>query len=258
MVRYLETQFLTSLSGGRGDTGNHFVFLVKLLNTLLPMLGVALLIMLAGWRRGLLSVATKNHLGLALTFLLLALAGSVPLVVSSRQSMFYVLSSLPFYALAAALPVAAITSELVEGLRYHSRLLRFWQIAAGVLMVVTILFSATKVGTYNRDETMVRDVKAIGSYLQDELGLSAGQEYAVGACSLLWRDWGLDVNLARYHHMAMASDDSTMPFVVVVDDCANDLGPNYVPVLLETSLYHLYARRKGVPDELVASPDGGP
>ncbi len=257
IARYLETQLLPSMSGQRTDTGNPFIYLVKLLNTLLPALVVALAITLAGWRKRLLSGVTADHMRWALTFLLLALAGSVPLMVSPRRSMFYVLPSFPFYAIATALPVAAITSDLIERLRDGSRLLRGWQIAAGLLLAAVAVFSASRIGTYNRSEIMVRDVKAIGSYLQSELGLAVDQEYAVGACRRLWRNWNLETNLARYHRLGLAHNDSTMTFVVTDDLCAEELDATYVRVALETNRYHLYVRRDAEPAERTGDPDGG-
>ncbi|MEN8005612.1 MAG: glycosyltransferase family 39 protein [Candidatus Krumholzibacteriota bacterium] len=250
--QYLDIQFLSSLKGARGDSGNRFIYLSKLLNTLLPMLGATFLVALLGWRKRVLSAVGKEHLGWALTFLLLALAGSVPLVVSPRQSVFYVLTSFPFYGMAAALSVAGIVAELVGRLEARPRMLRVMQVVAVLLLVAATGLSATKIGTYNRSETLTRDVKVIGAYVRSAVEAPAGSEYEVGVCRRLWTDWPLESNLARYHRLAMARNDSTMPFVLVLGGCADDLGADYQRVDLATGEYDLYARRTS------PQPAGGP
>jgi len=243
LTRYYESQFAASLSGARGSVGNQAQFLVKLFNTLIPALVVAILVLVAGWRKRLLSQSGGDLLRWGVVMLLLGMAGSVPLVVSPRQSMFYVLPSFPFYALATALPVAMIVSALVEALSDRTRLLRGWQIAAGILLVGAVAFSATKIGTYNRSADMVRDIKLIGPHVRSQIDAPADQEYVVGLCRQLYRDWGLDVNLTRYYHLTVARDDSTQAFVIGTDGCADRMEAEYTRVPLQTRDYHLFTRK---------------
>lgn len=243
--RYLDTQFLPSLGGSRGDLGIHFVLLVKLFNALAPALGLTLLILLVGWRLRMLRRISAGLPGWTAVMLLLAIVGSVPLVVSPRQSMFYVLPSFPFYALALAIPISAVTTAMVETLRERTRLRRVWQYGAAVVLVVVVGFSLTKIGTYNRSETLVRDVKTIGSFLQSELALEPEQEYAVGVCSGLQKDWGLEVNLLRYCWIGVDWTDTPQRFVVGIDGCADRMGSDYHRVPLATQQYHLYEQSWG-------------
>ena len=242
LSRYYETQFVASMNGSRGGSGNQILYLVKLLNTLLPALAAALLLFLAGWKRGLLSKAPTMLWRSSGIMLLLALAGSVPLVVSPRQSMFYVLSSFPFYALATALPVAMIVSALVEPLRDRTKLLRVWQISMTVLLIGVVGFSMTKIGTYNRSKDMVLDVKVIGSYVRSEVSLDPDEEYVVGLTKTLRRDWGLDVNLTRYHRLCVAREDYSRHFVIGLDSNASELGDDFTLVPLDTRDYRLFVQ----------------
>ncbi len=243
LTRYYDSQLHASLSGTRGSAGNQAMFLVKLFNTLIPAVVVALLIMMAGWRKRLLRPVNGGLLRWSVVMLLLGMAGSVPLVVSPRQSMFYVLPSFPFYAMALALPVATIVAALVEALRNRTRLLRGWQVAAGVLLIGAVAFSATKIGTYNRSAGMVRDIKLIGPHVRSKVEMPADQEYVVGLCRKLYSNWGLDVNLTRYYHLTVAREDAKPLFVIGTGSCADELGPGYVQVPLQTSDFHLFTRK---------------
>ncbi|MDD5707865.1 MAG: glycosyltransferase family 39 protein [Kiritimatiellae bacterium] len=242
LALYLDTQFLTSLSGQRGGTDNQFRFLVKLLNTLLPALGAAGVIWLTGRRGRGQDAAAPDLRRWALVFLLLGMAGSIPLVFSPRQSMFYVLPSFPCYALAFALWVAPAAAELVARVHERPGALRAWQTIAGLLLAAVLVYSASRIGTYNRSEAAIRDVKAIGAFVQAELGLDRTQPYEIGMCRGLWTQWGLHTNLARYSRLGAARNDSTMAFVVAQDRCAADLDGRYARVPIATREFHLYTR----------------
>jgi hypothetical protein len=254
IMSYLDTQFLRSLSGQRTRVDNHFIFLVKLLNTLLPVLGFAAVIRLLGLKmRPDPSSLTGLQTGRwSLMFLTLALAGSIPLVFSPRQSLFYALPSFPCYALAIALFIAPKVSMYMEQLRSRSITLRVWRTAASLMLVSVLVYSTTKIGTYNRNETLLRDIKEIGPRLRSELGLYDKQEYAVGVCRALWREWGLEAELARYFRLSFVHDDSTSAFVLADDHCADQLGAHYVRIPLPTQRYHLYKWRD---DRTGSTPD---
>ncbi len=240
LASYYDTQFLRSMSGARGGSDNQLVFLVKLLNTLLPPLLLALLLAAWGWRRAGAGFGLK---GPAVTFLLLGLAGSAPLVVSPRQSMFYVLPSFTCYALGLAALAGPAVARLLDGVRDGSRAARFWQALAVVLLLGAMGATAPRIGVVSRSADMVQDVKAVGAYLQDAGALRPGRPGAVGLCPRLRREWGLFANFARYWRVGLDTDLDAADFAVGVDGCAGELEADFVRAPLETRVYHLYVRR---------------
>lgn len=243
LSNYFNTMWMPSMAGKRTQTGNHFMFLVKLFNTLLPSLAVVIIALVFSWRGRVLSFFKSRHRGAALTFLLLGLAGSVPLTVSPRQSMFYVLPSFPCFALAIGCWVGPALSELVERIGDRPPVLWAWRVMAMLLLVTSLAVGFSRLGTYNRNPEMLHDVKVIGEFLQRGNSPSSSQEVIVGSCRNLWRQWGLYCHLARYNRIAMSPNDSTMNYAIGVDGCAEDLEAQYEPVELDTKKYRLFSRR---------------
>ncbi|MBM3223797.1 MAG: hypothetical protein FJZ47_08365, partial [Candidatus Tectomicrobia bacterium] len=98
-TQYLQHQVLASVSGARETSGSRWLLLAVISReVLVPGLAATTLMVLM---RRHLSVS-RAAWRLCCLFLGLALAGSLPLLISAKQKRWYALPSLPFYALAIA------------------------------------------------------------------------------------------------------------------------------------------------------------
>jgi len=242
LTQFARTQLMPSLAGQRGDTGNHFVYLVKLLNTLLPSLALALLLLRPWrWRRGAFVVGPWPRWACGL--LVLALAGSLPLVVSARQSLFYVVPSFPFFALAQAVLVGpGVGARMVTWRAESRRLLAATLMAAAVLLAV-VGWSLSRVGTLNRDQTMRADVKLLVDYLRPGSPETAAPARTVGACRSLWEAWGFETALVRYGRVAIQRGDAETDWLIAPAECEDPPLDGWERMPLATKQYHLYQRR---------------
>lgn len=244
LTQFMGTQLLPSLAGHRGDTGNHFRYLVKLLNTLLPSLVLALLLLRPWrWRRG--AMAAGPWARRACGLLVLALAGSVPLVVSARQSLFYVLPSFPFYALALAVLVGPGVGARMATWRTGSRRLRAGTIGAAAVLLAVTGWSLSRIGTVNRDHTMRSDVKVLTAALGSGSSDAVAPMRIVAACRSLWEAWGLETALVRCGRVAIQRGDVGVDWLIAPAECAEPSLATWERVPLATKQFHLYQRRRG-------------
>jgi 4-amino-4-deoxy-L-arabinose transferase-like glycosyltransferase len=99
--RYVSQQVLDSVTGAREISTSRFhVFTVVGRESLVPLLvGGTLAAFIYGRR---LTVSSSVHSRLFLCYLGIALAGSLPILISAKQKRWYAFPSLPFYAMAIA------------------------------------------------------------------------------------------------------------------------------------------------------------
>ena len=228
-TRYFEGNFVPLVSGSRGGVANRLHIVGKLFLELLPSLVLAGLIWLGTRGRG--SAREAGRVRAAAAFVGLGLAGSLPLVASPIQSGFYLLPSFAAFAVGFAIFLRPGAEAILARLADHDRW-RAWTTAVTLaLLVGTLAFSITRIGTIGRDEPMIADVRAIGTIVP--------RGATVAACPAMLRDWGLHGYLALYDHVTMDAGSTDHEFAVVREGaCAPP--PGSVRTGLPTTFIHLY------------------
>ena len=107
-------------------------------------------------------------------FLALGLSGVLPIMISKKQSGFYMLAAMPFFALALAdFAAEHIHFETI----LSNRLLKKKAIVlSSIVLIVGIGLNLTKIGKYGRDEAFLTDMKAILPYLSEDEIVSIPQK----------------------------------------------------------------------------------
>ncbi|MCP4573075.1 MAG: phospholipid carrier-dependent glycosyltransferase [bacterium] len=241
LSRYYEQQVVATLGGSRGGDKNVFDFAVTLGEALLPALGLVVVLAAAAWRRIGRAVAAGPHLRTALWFLLLGLAGTLPLGLSPRQSLFYGVPAFPYLALALALAAAPAARSSVERLEPDGRGIRAWRIVTVTLLLLVVAWSATHLGAYNRDPRLRSDVKLMVAHLESLVAPDPGPERVVTVCQNLMKNWALHSALQRYGRIAPDRKGGHV-FLVSRGECAEPPLEGWTQVPLATIEFHLYRR----------------
>jgi hypothetical protein len=241
LARYWEQQVMGTLSGSRGGDATVLDFAVNLLEALLPALVFVAIVVTVGWRRSGRPLPAAPRARTALWFLLLGLAGTLPLGLSPRQSLFYGVPAFPCFALALALAAAPALGGLIAGLRPGGRAHRIWRGAAVVLCGLVLIWSAIHVGTYNRDARLRADVKLMVAHL-DAAAVDSGPVRVVAVCRDLGKNWALHSALRRYGRISPDRKRGDHPFLVARQGCEEPDPTRWLRVPLETVEFHLYGR----------------
>lgn len=183
---YLHNQIVASLNGSRHIEWGRSLFAWQLAKNLAGPILLCVVAMAVTRRRSRLD-------RFALLMLLLALAASLPLLISPRQYPHYILPSLPLYALAFASVCEPFSDSVVTRLQRHPGWL--WTVLGGMFVVGVMLFAA-KAGTSNQDSRQLKFVNAISAYV--------GREN-VRACRG-FNDLRLQMYLYRYLHVKLTND----------------------------------------------------
>lgn len=215
-----------------------FYILRSLLEECLPALLLTLIFLWIQRTKSRFQKTDLHGLRCAVFCLVLAFAGSAPLMLTKVQKGFYLIPAMPFFALSAsffALPGLRMTRNLIQKNETASRL---FATTSGVLFLVAILLSIFFYGKPGRDQALLADV--------DKIIQVVPQGEVVGLDPDCWNDWSLQCYLMR---KAFVSLDTQMRYryhLVRNTNQINEVNSTYIPVSLKLSGYILYKTEKPI------------
>ena len=163
---YLNTQISPSISNEGASLLNRLQLIPNLLKALLPLLIIAAVVLIG--KRWLPFKDDRQERTLGLRFMLLGLCATLPIMLSNKQSAFYVVPAIPVFALGFALLTASPVRILCERL-----VIAKVRIGIGVLSTLCIaamvLLSYTNAGTAIRDKEMLHDLAEINKRMKGDV-----------------------------------------------------------------------------------------
>jgi 4-amino-4-deoxy-L-arabinose transferase-like glycosyltransferase len=187
LLSYLQVQVVRSIAGAR-EVDGHFFILKKLSMELIIPAAITLIAWLM--LRAIKGSASALSKKCSLFFLLIALSGSLPVMISPKQSGFYVLAVLPFFALAAA----SIIYPLFTGtVKVHAFVPRIISVLCIIVTSVVITWSALHFGEARRDENILHDIRSMNGTVNEPV---------IGISESLRFDWSFHAYLMRYAHLS--------------------------------------------------------
>ena len=193
LQRYLEEQVAGSLAHGKTVSWRGFILARALSESVCG--GLAVILFLWWGRKN----SERNRNGLnrrkAMFFLLFALTGILPVMISLKQSGFYILPVYPFVAMAMALFAVDFVRSLVgraEGNRKIRQVLTWIPASIFFLSVLSCIFFANH---YGRDKVRLQDIERIAARMEPGDILSMHPA--------MWDDYSLYGYFARFRHLSL-------------------------------------------------------
>jgi hypothetical protein len=160
LQKYFNVQVIKSLQNVK-TVDSRLYIVGTLFLELLPSIGICTIIIFWAWRKKLPIGITKEIYKPALVFFLLGLCGVLPIMVSMKQRSFYILATLPYFAIAIAMLINPLIDKLLtkqaEKFKKYNyfRWISVFVISVGIFMS---LFFAAKIG---RDKNEIEDTYTI-------------------------------------------------------------------------------------------------
>jgi 4-amino-4-deoxy-L-arabinose transferase-like glycosyltransferase len=208
-TQYWDQRLGAAIMGGRDEgvrIGSGRLYVLWLLlreNSIL--IGVSAMLLLVSYLKGIRIAPSTLEKKWSLVFFLLAVGGTLPLMLSTRQAAMYLIPSLVMFAIAAAI--------------YHYRLISYLlariPVAAtrglAVVMILGIafvaVFSSLRFGKPSRDIAMLEDIQEIKSIIP--------KESLVGVSDKLMRNSGAHVYLQRYLKVELTEELDDVKYVLL-------------------------------------------
>ncbi len=238
LSHYLDQQLLRSLAGKRelveSSLGRYYI-LQSILMQLAPALVLVVLIWIAARLLKVKPQARSNRK--FLFFFYTALSASLPVMVSVKQFSFYLLPSLPFYAVALSLLIAPYVLGLTQKYVLPPQASRAFRVLAAVAAIGGIAYLWPKAGTIGRDEDIINDVHQLATVISpaDTMGICPGME----------GDYQFSAYAARYAQLEVKPMKGALPGIIVSREVCPAYADSikahgYVRANISTLRYDLY------------------
>ena len=223
---YLQNRVLNSIASV-STVENRFYLIGRLFTELLVPIVLSLLLLILLRKK---IKTEKIYSKYYIFFLLIGISASFPLIVTMEQRGFYLVTSLPFYAIALAIISATYTTSALVGVDTKKTGFKIFKVFSIILFCGSIIFSGMQIGKINRDNDMLHDVYLIGNFIPRGTAVNTSPE--------VWPTWALQEYFIRHFYISM--DVNRIPtkefFIANVppDDTL------YKKINIPTIKYHLY------------------
>jgi hypothetical protein len=158
--RYIETRLVRTFNNAGSTTGNRFELLFILCQELLP---ISSLILFFTKKYKAVDHTDTTHYKTIVWFLLIGLAGALPLMVTLEQRGFYLVTTMPFFAMAIAMWLVPRLTTLINKIRIEHIGFKIAKVFTLLLLLISIVFSIMQIGKCKRDEGVLKDIYTIGT-----------------------------------------------------------------------------------------------
>ena len=212
---------------------NRFHVIRRLSEELLPVIGVTGIVMLFLKQKGIRILESKGHIKAALTFLIMGVMGSFPLMLTMVQKGFYLLPSFPFFALGFATCVAPGISKWMVRVNADDIFYKIFSKVTTVLLLGVIVYSVSQIGEASRHTKMLHDVYAMGNIIGKPATVTISQTQYVS-------NWYLQCYFMRYFNISMGYKEK-YPYLIVNKNEKLPYMTDYSKVDIITKEYDLYS-----------------
>ena len=239
LPQYIEFAF-TKISEGE-TASSRFYIIFRLAMELLPAVGIILAFMLWCWKKKLSFINISPNLRTAAAFFSLGLAGILPILTSMDQSTYFLLLSLPFFAISLGLIVSPSVEILIDRIDYNSTGYRIFKIFGVMALSAGIILSLYFSGDFNRDENKLKDMRTILVELKENSTINILPE--------MGDDWSLHTYYARYKNISLDPDlNNSHEFLLVRKSLYSDtINNRFEKIDLNTVEYDLFRRKLEIP-----------
>ncbi len=230
LLVYFNQQLIPALEGKREiTTGNRAHILLDLISQLVIPAIIAIAVLL--WSRLKKGQIQSIQWRLVLFLAAVGLSASLPLMVSLKQRPFYLLPSLPYFALSFFVIITPFLKFDPAQFKVKKWITSL-TVIVWLAVIITPLFTY---GSYSRNQEVIEDVRKMSTEIP------AGT--IVGGPVDLWGDWGLSSNFSRIAHLGLkCSMKEEYVILPKGDPRSSELTANYKAMKLDLHKFTIWKR----------------
>ncbi len=232
---YLGVTF--DLVGGAATKSSRFFILYQLLMELLPVFGIILAVLAWSRFKKFDLYRMKPDLNAAAAFFCLGLSGVLPIMITRVQSGYYLLTSLPFFAISLSVLISTLVETIIIRINFQSTQYKIFKVTSMLLLVTGIALSAHFSGHVSRNKDMINDMKVISSELAEKSTINILPE--------MWTNWSLHTYYARYKNISLDPDLNNRHSFLLINKslCSDTIARTYDRLQLNTREFDLFSRK---------------
>ncbi len=222
------------------NVNTRFYIIQKLCMELLPVIIMNIILFIVFKLNAVNFDKIKSYIKPALLFILIGISASFPLIVTREQRGFYLLPSLPFYAIGIAIIVAPGINELIKKINTDKFSFKIYKIISVVLLVSVITFSIFQTGKIKRDKDKIHDIHLIGKVVHK------GSIIGIEPC--LRSDWSLHGYFVRHYYISLGIGQYN--YFLKEKYSKTSVDKEYKKIPLESKKYDLYKTNNNILEKI--------
>ena len=230
---YLSTQFFASVTGLREMEESRFFIIKKFFeNSVLCLVLITgmFIVFIAKKQTNLFKIQIHN----SFVFLALSLCGILPIMLSVKQSGYYIVPAYPFLAIAFALPFQPFIQKLMEKINSASRGFLAFKIISCIFFLSVVVFAFSQKGKISRDKKEIQLVFECSKYIPSNTTISIDKE--------TYSEWSIHAYFARYKNIALSTDNNHL-FYLHNQDVPWTLSEKEYIHLIDIENFSLYKKK---------------
>jgi 4-amino-4-deoxy-L-arabinose transferase-like glycosyltransferase len=237
LQKYIDNQVINSIRNVV-TVSSRFDIVKRFLSEIAPAGLLCLILLVAGRIRKTAVKPSAEDIKKALVFLSLCLTGVLPIMISLKQSGFYILPVYPFFAIAAGILLSPYVNSLTGRINYESKGFLVFRLLSFGLFALGIILSFSSSGGYSRDKIKITDTKTILKEIPEATIINILPD--------MYEDWGLHSYYARFKNISLDPDiNNKRSYLLIKSDSNQDtLSLRYEIVNLNTKSFLLYRMRQ--------------
>lgn len=237
-VMYLNNRLVGTFAYFDSHSGSRFHLLIELISQLIPAIAVIVISLLCFKRYKLNYKTDANGRKQIFFFLLIGLSGTLPLLITYEQRGFYLVTTLPYYAVALALIISNGYAEVYAKIQLAKKMS-----ASEIVMTAILLLSITFTGWDlqsgpKRDKEMLNDIYQTGPIIKEGS--------VIGIAPEMRTTWSLHAYYNRYFYISLDDVPTNSHEYYLLEKGMNQdsILKQYDKMELATLKYDLYKRKK--------------
>jgi hypothetical protein len=208
-----------------------------MLNEIAPAAGLCILFYILGRFSKVQIVTGNENIKKSMVFIFLGLTGVLPVMISMKQSGFYILPTYPFFSLGAAIFIYTYIDDFIGRIDFKSRRFLLFRWTGYGVFSIGILLSLWFSDGYSRDSDKIKDTYKVLSVVP------AGSIININPG--MYGDWSLHAYFARFKNVSLDSDlNNIREYLLIKNEYYSDtLSSRYSIVNINATDYLLFKKK---------------
>ena len=212
---YIKEQVLNSIDHVTTKDSRFFILISFLSDLIIPAIIVFVVFIVGKLKKKV--VMDRQHKRLCYVFFALALSGVIPIMVSLKQSSFYIITVFPYTALA----LGCLMDSTLTNIQFSDKTTMVFRVVSVSVFLLAIGLNIIFCGIVTRDKEMLTDIHAILPVLPERT--------TVATSTSMMQDYQFWAYMDRYQGIYIGGNDKQhLYYITMADDKAVDSCYHYV------------------------------
>lgn len=223
LTSFFEQQMFSGIRGARehAEQGlGRFSIFWYLLRGLSPLFGILIIILIFNFFKKIKFSVDDSHKKASLLFLLIGMAGSFPIMISQKQSAFYLVPSLFFYTMAFASFILPTINQYFTRFHLSKAKTKMVNYSLFLLLSIVAIYSISLAGRTGRDKQLQDDLAEVSKYVPEQSKL--------GVCPMMIGNAYLHAYPQRYYRIELTTNLDEVNYIMLDNSCKENLSDSLI------------------------------